>query len=86
MWLGAQCFINTFSSYFCLSKKIRLDFSCEQQWIHLKYQVLFSLKNNVKRFMSAVCCSRDRPLRVKFRFLSQVFPFTITPRPLHNEN
>ena len=37
--------------YCCLSKKIRLDFSCEssaQQRIHLKHQVLFSLKNNEK--------------------------------------
>ena len=48
--------------YFYLSKKIRLDFSCEssaQQRIHLKYQVLFSLKNNEKIFMNVVCCSRD---------------------------
>ena len=33
--------------YFYLSKKIRLDFSCETsawQRIHLKHQVLFSLK------------------------------------------
>ena len=45
-----------------LSKKIRLDFSCEsfaKQMIHLKHQVLFSLKNNEKIFMKAVCCSRD---------------------------
>ena len=41
--------------YFYLSKKIRLDFS----WIHLKHQVLFSLKNNKKIFMNVVCCSRD---------------------------
>ena len=40
--------------YFYLSKKIRLDFSC-----NLKHQVLFSLKNNEKVFMYVVCCSRD---------------------------
>ena len=34
------------------------DFSCEQR-IHLKYQVLFSLKNNEKIFMNVVCCSHD---------------------------
>ena len=48
--------------YFYLSKKIRLDFSCEsssEQRIHLKDQVLFSLKNNEKIFMNVVCCSRD---------------------------
>ena len=48
--------------YFYLSKKIRLDFSCEssaKQRVHLKHQVLFSLKNNEKIFMNVVCCSRD---------------------------
>ena len=47
---------------FYLSMKIRLDFSCESsawQRIHLKYQVLFSLKNNEKIFMNVICCSRD---------------------------
>ena len=37
--------------YFYLSKKIRLDFSCESsawQRIHLKPQVLYSLKNKEK--------------------------------------
>ena len=29
------------------------------QRIHLKHQVLFSLKNNDKIFMNVVCCSRD---------------------------
>ena len=46
---------------FYLSKKIRLDFSCESsayQRIHLKDQVLFSLKNNEKIFMNVVCRSR----------------------------
>ena len=28
-------------------------------WIHLKHQVSFSLKNNEKIFMNAVCCSCD---------------------------
>ena len=41
--------------YSYLSKKIRLDFSCES----LKHQVFFSLINNEKIFMNAVCCSRD---------------------------
>ena len=48
--------------YFYLSKKIRLDFSCESsasQRIHLKHQVLFSLKNNEKIFRNVVCCSHD---------------------------
>ena len=48
--------------YFYLSKKIRLDFSCEssaQQRIFLKHQVLFSLKNNENIFMGVVCCIRD---------------------------
>ena len=43
-------------------EEIRIDFSCEssaQQRIHLKHQVLFSLKNNDKLFMNVVCCSRD---------------------------
>ena len=40
--------------YFYLSKKIRLDFSYEssaKQRIYLKYQVLFSLKNNENVFI-----------------------------------
>ena len=43
-------------------KEIRLDISCEssaRQRIHMKYQVLFSLKNNEKVFINVVCCSRD---------------------------
>ena len=42
--------------------KIRLDVSCESsvwQRIHMKYQVLFSLKNNEKVFMNVICCSLD---------------------------
>ena len=34
------------------SRKIRLDVSCEstaEQWIHLKYQVLFFLKKQMKK-------------------------------------
>ena len=27
--------------------------------IHMKYQALFSLKNNEKVFVNVVCCSRD---------------------------
>ena len=47
-------------------EEIRPDFSCEssaKQRIHLKHQVLFSLKNNEKIFMNVVCCSL---LLVKF--------------------
>ena len=53
---------DTLFFYFYLSKEIRLDFSCEssaQQRIHLKHQVLFSLKNDEKIFMNVVCCGRD---------------------------
>ena len=42
---------------FVFRKKIRLDFSCER--IHLKHQVLFSLKNNEQIYMNVCCCSRD---------------------------
>ena len=41
---------------------MRFDFSCEssaQLRIHLKHQVLFSLKDNEKIFLYVVCCSRD---------------------------
>ena len=31
----------------------------------MKYQVLFSLKNNEKVFMNVVCCSRDRRFKGK---------------------
>ena len=49
-----------------LFKKIKLDASCEssaKQRIHMKYQVLFSLKNNEKVFINVVCCSRDWPFK-----------------------
>ena len=43
----------------------------------MKYQVLFSLKNNEKIFMNVVCCSRDWRFKgletLPFSFLS---PFT----------
>ena len=48
--------------YFYLSKKIRLDVSCESsavQRIQMKYQVLFSLKNNEEIFLNVVCCNCD---------------------------
>ena len=51
-----------FFFFFYLSKKIRPDFSFESsawQRIHLKHQVLFSLKTNEKIFMNVVCCSHD---------------------------
>ena len=38
------------SCYFYLSKKIRLDFSCDS---------LMSLKNSEKIFINVVCCSCD---------------------------
>ena len=53
---------DTLFFYFYLSKEIRLNVSCEssaKQKIHMKYQVLFSLKNNEKVFINVVCCSRD---------------------------
>ena len=31
----------------------------------MKYQVLFSLKNNEKVFINVVCCSRDWHFKVK---------------------
>ena len=48
--------------YFYLSKEMRLDVSSEssaRQTIHMKYQVLFSLKNNEKVFINGFCCSCD---------------------------
>ena len=44
----------------------------------MKYQVLFSLKNNEKVFINVVCCSRDCALRVKNS--ETYFPF------VQNEN
>ena len=44
--------------YFYLFKETRLDVLCEfsdRQSIHMKYQVLFSPKNNEKIFMYVVC-------------------------------
>ena len=38
----------------------KLDVFCESsalQRIHMKYQVLFSLKNNAEIFMNVICCS-----------------------------
>ena len=49
--------------YFYLSKKTRLDFSRER--IHLKHQVLFSLKNNEKIFMKSSAAVVTGALRVK---------------------
>ena len=48
-------------------KKIRLDVICDSsalQRIHIKYQFLFSLKNNEEIFMNVVCCSCDWRFRV----------------------
>ena len=63
--------------YFYLPKKIRLDVSSEfsaKQRIHLKHQVLFSLKNNEKMFINVVCCSRD--WRCKGKVLLKFSPGT----------
>ena len=53
--------------YFYFLMKIRFDISCEsfaEQMIHMKYQVLFSLKNNENLFKTVVCgCSRDWRLK-----------------------
>ena len=48
--------------FFYLLKKIRLDVLCEPsalQRIHMKYQALFSLKNNEEIFVNVICCSCD---------------------------
>ena len=55
---------------FCiyLSTEIRLDVSWESsawQRIHMKYQVLFSLKNNEQVFINVVCCNPLWRLRIK---------------------
>ena len=50
---GIRVLWTLFLVYFYLSKKIRLDL------IHLKHQVLFSLKKNENIFMNVICCSRD---------------------------
>ena len=59
-----NCSCRHFIFYFYLSKKIRLDFSCEQR-IHLKHQVLKHQisENNEKIFMNVVCSSRDWHLK-----------------------
>ena len=47
-------------------EEIRLDVSCEssaRQRIHMKYQVLVSLKNNEKVLMNVVCYSRHWRLK-----------------------
>ena len=52
-------------------EEIRLDFSCEssaKQRIHLKHQVLFSLKNNEKIFINVVCCSSDWRFKVNYLY------------------
>ena len=44
--------------HFVFLSEIKLDVSAKQR-MHMKYQVLFSLKNNEKVFINVVCCSRD---------------------------
>ena len=54
--------------YLYCSKKIKLDFSCEssaQQRIHLKHQVLFSLKSNEKHLQMLSVAVVIGALRVK---------------------
>ena len=61
------CSLDSLVFYFYLSKIIKLDFSRESsagQRIHMKHQVLFSLKNNEKVIINVICCSRDWRLRV----------------------
>ena len=56
---------DTLIFYFYLSKELRLGVSCEssaRQRIHMKYQVLFSLKNSEKIFTAEVIGA----LRVNF--------------------
>ena len=50
---------NTYHFYFYLSKKIRLDVTCESFAKHIKYQALFHQKNHEKIFKTVVCCNHD---------------------------
>ena len=43
--------------YFYILKKIRFDVLSEFSAMQVKYQVLFSLKNNEEIFMNVICCS-----------------------------
>ena len=60
-----NCSRRQFIYFLLLSfEKIRLDVSCESSaYIHTKYQVFFSLKNNEKVFINVVCCSHDWRLK-----------------------
>ena len=69
--LSCPCDRSSLSFYFYLLREIRLDVSCDssaQQRIHVKYQVLFSLKNNKK-------CSRLPPAAVMIDTLRVKSPF-----------
>ena len=70
MFIKQKIAADTLNFYFYLSKKTRLDISCESsayQRIHLKHQVLFSLKNNEKIFMMSSASVVIGALRVKVR-------------------
>ena len=57
-----NCSRQHFNIFTFLWKKTRLDVLCESsalQRIHMKYQVLFSLKNNEEIFVIVVCSSYD---------------------------
>ena len=57
-----NCSRRHFIFHFYLLQKIRLDVLCESsalQRIHMKYQVLFSLKNIEEIFMNVICCNCD---------------------------
>ena len=43
----------------------------------MKYQVLFSLKNNEKVFMNVVCCSRDWRFKGKHQIIKSASNFWI---------
>ena len=50
---------DTLFFYFYLSREIRLDVHVNPLPSRMKYQVLFSLKNNENVFINVICCSRD---------------------------
>ena len=62
--------------YFYLSKKIRLDVSCEssaKQRINMKYLALFYQKNNENIFKAVVIGA----LRVKWRLVKSLYFLTL---------
>ena len=55
--------------------------------IHLKHQVLFSLKNNEKIFMNVVCCSCDWRLKGETDIICSqcIFDFEIRKKQMFTE-